>query len=248
MSRIPAPALGGLILLAWGGVAAAQQEMVDQPVWAGTVDLGFVQTSGNTEGTTLAFSLDYGRDGPRWRHALHLESFNQTSDEVRQAEKYLGYWQSNLKFTPVQSMFFRAQYEEDKFSTYTYQGILSLGYSHRVLDNDKTVLDLEAGPGYRRSQLADNGEIENELIVRLAGNFKWNISETASFGQLLSVEEGAENTTVRSTTSLTMSVYESLAIKLSYKLRWNRVVGPDTEPTDGETNVAWFISGNHPGC
>ncbi len=236
--HLPWRAVCGLMLAAWPTIATAQQEMVDQPVWAGAIDLGFVQTSGNTEGTTLAFSLDHGRDGPRWRHALHLEAFNQTSDDVRQAEKYLGYWQSNYKFTPVQSLFLRGQYEEDKFSTYVYQGILSLGYSHRLLDNQKTVLDLEAGPGYRRSQLADDGGIENELIVRLAGNFKWNISETASFGQLLSVEEGPENTTVRSTTSLTMSVYRSLAIKLSYKLRWNRVVDPETEPMDRETNIA----------
>ncbi len=230
--------LAVFILVTLGSMAHAQQEMVDQPVWAGAIDLGFVQTSGNTEGATLAFSLDYGRDGPRWRHALHLESFNQTSDDERQAEKYLGYWQSNLKFTRVQSMFFRGQYEEDKFSTYAYQGILSSGYSHRVIDNDRMVLDLEAGPGYRRSQFADTGELENELIVRLAGNFKWNISDTASFGQLLSVEEGPENTTVRSTTSLTMSVYKSLAIKLSYKLRWTRVVDPDTDPMDRETNIA----------
>jgi putative salt-induced outer membrane protein len=224
-------------LLAWASSALAQQEMIDTPVWGGAVDFGFVETSGNSEGLTMAFSLDYGRDGPRWRHALHLEAFNQTSDQERQAEKYMGYWQSNLKFNARQSMFFRGQYEEDKFSTYTSQVVVSLGYSQRVIDNESVVLDLEVGPGYRRSQLAETGDIENELITRLAGNFKWVISDTASFGQTLSVEQGPDNTAVRSTSSLTMNVYKALAIKLSYKLRWNRVVDPDTDPLDRETNI-----------
>lgn len=230
--------LAGFSLAAWLSCAQAQQEMIDKPVWGGAIDFGFVETSGNSQGSTMAFALDFGRDGPRWRHALHLEAFNQTSDDERQAEKYLGYWQSNLKFNEYQSMFFRGQYEEDKFSTYTAQGIVSLGYSQRVINNESVVLDLEAGPGYRRSKLAESGDIENELIARLAGNLKWNISATASIGQLLSVEQGPDNTTVRSNTSLTMNIYKSLAIKLSYKLRWNRVVDPETEPMDRETNIA----------
>ncbi len=232
-----ARALAVVTLVAWAGCGHAQQEMIDSPVWGGAIDFGFVETSGNSEGSTMAFSLDYGRDGPRWRHALHLEAFNQTSDDERQAERYMGYWQSNLKFNAHQSMFFRGQYEEDKFSTYTSQVVVSLGYSQRVINNESVVLDLDVGPGYRRSKLAGTGDIENEVIARLAGNFKWVINAAASFGQTLSVEQGPDNTAVRSNSSLTMNIYKALAIKLSYNLRWNRVVDPDTDPMDRETNI-----------
>lgn len=216
----------------------AQEEVIDSPVWAGAVNFGYLETSGNTVGETLSLAFDYGKDGPRWRHALHLDAYNQSSDDERKAEKYLGSWQSNLKFNAIQSMFFRAQYEEDKFSSYAATGIVSVGYGHRLLNNETMVLDLEAGPGYRRSKFAESGDIENEVVLRAAANFKWDISETASFGQLLSVEEGSENTVGRSTTSLTMAVYESLAVKLAYRLRWNRVVQPGTDSMDRETNIS----------
>ena len=229
-----------LVLLAPG--VLAQQEMVDSPRWAGNIDFGYLETSGNTEGSTMTFAFDFGKDGPDWRHALHMDAYNQTSDDERKAEKYLGYWQSNWKINEIQSIFYRGQYEEDKFSNYSAQGILTAGYGHRLVNNDTVVLDLEAGPGYRRSKLTDTGDIENEFIVRLAGNFKWNISQTASFGQLLSVEEGNENTVVRSNSSLTMSIYKALAVKLGYNVRWNRRVSADTDNWDRETSISVVYS------
>jgi putative salt-induced outer membrane protein YdiY len=218
--------------------ASAQEEMVDSPHWGGAIDFGYLETSGNTVGSTLSFAFDVGRDGVDWRHALHLDAFNQSSDDQRKAEKYLGYWQSNLKINGIQSIFFRGQYDEDKFSTYSAQGIITSGYGHRLFDNDAVVLDLEGGPGYRRSKLADTGDIENEFVVRLADNFKWNISPTATFGQLLSVEEGNENTVVRSNLSLTMAIYKALAVKLAYNIRWNRVVSQDNDNWDRETSIS----------
>lgn len=235
--------LAAALLLAVLPVSAlAQQEMIDSPLWGGSLDFGYLSSSGNTVTETLSSNFDFGRDGPRWRHALHMEAYNQASDDEQKAEKYLGSWQSNIKFNEIQSLFFRGQYEEDKFSTYSAQGTVTFGYGHRLLNNDSVVLDLEAGPGYRRSKIADSGDIENEAIVRLAGNFKWTISDTASFGQTVSVEEGSDNTAVRSNTSLTMEVYKALAVKLGYKLRWNRVVSADTDNWDRETSISVVYS------
>jgi putative salt-induced outer membrane protein len=225
-----------LCLLA--GLVHGQQEMMDSPVWGGSMDFGYIETSGNTEGQTLNFNFDFGKDGIDWRHALHMEAYNQTSDDTRTAEKYMGSWQSNLKFGERQSVFYRGQYEEDKFSSYSAQGSVSVGYGNRVVDNETVILDLDVGPGYRRSKLADTGEIENEVIVRFAGNLKWNISETAAFGQTLSVEEGNKNTVVRSKTSLTMDIYKALALKLGYNLRWNRSVSPGIDNWDRETSIS----------
>jgi len=218
--------------------AVAQEQMQDEPFWGGNINLGFISTAGNTDTQTLNFSFDFGRDGPRWRHGLHLEAYNNASDDERTAEKYLGAWQSNLKFNQRQSMFFRGQYEEDKFSSYQNQLTLTLGYGHRVIDDENIVLDLEAGPGYRRSELADTGDIEEEGIARLAGNFKWNISSTAAFGQLLSVEKGRENTVARSNSSLTVAVTEALALKVAYNVRWNQHVDAGFENWDRETTVS----------
>lgn len=238
MARWTSGALALLVLSVFPLAALAQSEMVDSPRWGGTMDFGYLETSGNTVGQTLTFSFDFGKDGLIWRHSLHMDAYNQSSDEKRKAEKYLGYWQSNQKLDDRHSVFYRAQYEEDKFSNYAAQGSLSLGYSLRALNNEVTILDLEVGPGYRRSKLADTGDFDNEVIIRLAANFKWTISPSAAFGQTLSVEEGNENTVSRSNSSLTMAVFKSIAVKLAYNIRWNRVVSPDTNHWDRETTIS----------
>ena len=226
------------LAMALAAAAVAQEQMQDEPFWGGSVNLGYVSTSGNSDTQTLNFAFDFGKDGPVWRHGLHLEAYNNSSDSERTAEKYLGSWQSNLKFNARQSMFFRGQYEEDKFSSYQNQTTLAIGYGHRLIDDDKVVLDLEAGPGYRRSKLQENGDIEEEGVLRLAGNFKWNISSTAAFGQLLSVEKGRENTVARSSSSLTVSITEALALKLAYNLRWNQHVDAGFDNWDRETTAS----------
>lgn len=206
--------------------------------WVGAVDLGYISTSGNTKTETMSFGFDLARKGEKWNHVYRLEGFNNSSDDERSAERYLTFWQSNFKFNARQSMFFRAEYEEDKFSSFDHQATLSLGYGHLVVDTEKHKLELEAGPGYRRSKLADTGDTENEAIIRLAGDYHWTISKTAKFGQFLSAEGGKDNTVGRSRTYLEVNIIEALAVRLSYNLRWNREVVGDRDHWDRETIVS----------
>ena len=220
----------------------AQQEMQDEPRWGGSAEFGFLSTSGNSNTETINFSFDYGKDGHSWRHSLHLEGFNSASEEQRTAERYLGYWQSNLKIDEGHSLFFRLQYEEDKFGNYSSQWTLTSGYGNRIINTDKNILDLELGPGFRRSQLAKSGDYEDEAVVRLAGNYKWTISEYSAFGQLLSVEEGTDNTIIRSNTSLTAGINSFFSLSLSYEIRWTRDVEPEKTNYDRETRVGVLFS------
>lgn len=233
-----------LVLLPFGVVAeeATPPRGVgpDQAVnkWVGGIDLGFISTSGNTETETLTFGFDLGRKGENWNHVFHLEAFNNSSDGDRSAEKYLTYWQSNLKFNERQSIFFRGEYEEDKFGSFDYQGTVTVGYSHVVVDTDKHNLVLDAGPGYRKSKVTATQETEGEGIIRLAGDYNWKISQNAKFGQFLSAEKGSKNTVGRSRTYLEVNIVEALAVRLSYHLRWNKEVAPTDDNWDRETIVS----------
>lgn len=231
-------ALIAAALLAAASFAAAD----DNPpppslVWTGNLNVGYVSTAGNSRAETLNASFDLKKEQIKWRHALHLEALNSSSDGTRNAERYLGNWQSNYKFNERQSVFGRVEYEDDRFSSYEYQATLSVGYSHRVLDTERYTLDLEAGPGYRRSETIDH-VVENEPIVRAATNFVWHISDTATFTQDLSTEAGTDNTIVRSRTGLLVDINESWAVKLGYKIKWTHNVEPDKKQTDRETTVS----------
>ena len=62
-------ALASLLLLATSVYAHEEEpeEVVVKP-WEGAGELGFVNTTGNTESTALNMKLNFIRTGERWRH------------------------------------------------------------------------------------------------------------------------------------------------------------------------------------
>ena len=206
-------------------------------VWTGNFNFGYVATSGNSKAKTLNLAFDLKKNLIKWRHAMHLEALKSSSDGTTTAERYYGSWQSNYKFNGRQSVFGRLEYEDDHFSSYKYQATASVGYSYRVIDTDRYTLDLEAGPGYRRSETIDH-KIQNEPILRAATNFEWRISPNATFDQDFSTETGTDNTIVRSRTGLVVDINASWAVKLGYKIKWTHNIEPGKKHTDTETTVS----------
>ena len=64
--------------------------------------------------------------------------------------------------------------------------------------------DFEVGPGYSFDKRRDTGETDGDMIVRMAANYQWTISETARFTpRLISTEIGDDNTRSRAVGALT---------------------------------------------
>src|SRR3546814_11224640 len=59
-----------------------------------------------------------------------------------------------------------ARYENDDFSPYDYQAIASAGYGHKFIENERTRLSTEVGPGFRRARDAETGEVEHGVVGR----------------------------------------------------------------------------------
>ncbi|ROS04993.1 putative salt-induced outer membrane protein [Sinobacterium caligoides] len=239
-------------ILAAAVLVSASAMAEENPQWNGSLELGYINTSGNTTSTTMTSKFSLETDREKWRHALNLSGYNNSDDDVRSAESYNANWQSNYKFNEVQSMFGRIEYEDDRFNGWDYQVTGTAGYSHRLLFNDDMTLDLEAGPGYRYSVYDQDymdddgnlvwdpslGETQSEALVRAAADFNWDISDTAHFRQEASTEAGHENVINRSVTSLTMDLTDVLAVKLSYEIKFTREVLPTVNQYDRKTVVS----------
>lgn len=105
-----------------------------------------------------------------------------------------------------------------------------------MLADDILNLDLEAGLGGRRSK-PDIGNTNTEAVLRLAGFFNWQISDSSKFSQDLVSEIGSDVTISRSVTALSAQINSTLALRLSYTIRHTSEVPVGIEKVDRETAV-----------
>lgn len=203
--------------------------------WQSSVELGAVTSTGNTEQQSIKFRADVLHDGPRFKHTFHLDTFRQTQNSVVSADKFYTSYQADYKFDDRNAMFGRVSYEDDRFSGYDYQTDVTVGYSRVMLLRDNMELDGDIGGGERHSRLS-TGMTDNEAVVRTALKYMWQISETARFNQLISMEI-ASNTITRSETSVQATLVGSLALKLAVNVKHQSDVPVGIKKTDTETSV-----------
>lgn len=233
-----------LLVLAVAALASGQlaaEEAKTEKEWEASAELGFVSTSGNTETETLNGKVQATREGKIWRHEGDITVLKSSDATTTTAEKYTVFAQSNYKISDVSFLFGNIGYENDKFSGYDYRVTETIGYGHRVLHNESMTLDLEIGPGARQSKL-DNGDTESEGIVRGAAKYKWKISPTSKFSEVLTVEAGEDVTVTKSVTSLSSKINSALSMKLTFTYKNTSDVPVGVEETDTETAVTLVYS------
>jgi len=220
---------------------ASNTAYVNASSWSGDAELGLVVTTGNTETQSINAKTKVINERTAWRHTLVATVLN-TADDVRTtSEKYFLSGQSDYKFSEFEYLFGIVTYEDDRFSGYDYQVSEVLGYGRRIIHEPSLTLDLEGGPGARQSKVT-NGDSDNELIVRLAGNLEWKISDSADFSEQLSTEIGEDKTITKSITALKAQIVGSLAMKVSLTIKHTSEVPMGNKKTDSETALTLVYS------
>ncbi|MGB5601694.1 MAG: DUF481 domain-containing protein, partial [Gammaproteobacteria bacterium] len=128
-------------------------------------------------------------------------------------------------------------YEDDRFTGFDYQAKLSLGYGRKIILTEKHELDGEIGPGYRNFKVEGAPSSEDEYLLRLAAKYMWKISSYSGFSQDLIGDLGEDQTEWRSVTALRTSIYQNLALRLAYNVRYLDKVPVGNERYDRTTTV-----------
>lgn len=209
--------------------------------WSGNVLLGYLATSGNTENSSANLEAALNWDGNRWHHELSGRAIGQSTDKNTTAESYKATYEAKFDITDRFYLFGLLDYNQNRFTSYPQQIFQFAGVGYRFIDVEKHKLSAEVGAGATQSdtQAIDPvtgartpGEDVNEAQWRASGTYDWQISETASFRQSLSVNSGSSNTFTESVTELRAAIYGALNLVLSYKIQNNSDVQPGTEKTD----------------
>lgn len=217
-------------LASMGSVNASEME---NPGWGGEVELGVVETRGNSDTSTLKLKAAAAHESIQWINSVLLEALNTASRDITTSERYLIEGKTKYRLEEQRYSFANGKYEDNRFSGYQYRATVAVGYGSRLLDTESYTFDAEIGPGARHSKLL-TGSSDDEVMVRLFGDFNWTINNYAKFEQLLTVEAGRESTLTRSESSLKSKIARKLAMKASYLVRHSSSALASTASTDRE--------------
>lgn len=205
------------------------------------VEFGAIATTGNTEDESIQFkgTIDWIRD--QWEYSFSLDAFRSSRQNELAAQRTYYVASADYQLSEVSFVETRLAYEDDRFSGYDNQTDLSVNYGRTLLTNrDNMNLTYTAGIGARQSRSEE--EDFDEVIFRLAGDYDWNISETALFNQELSAEAGNETSIFRSESSIETKILENLSLKFSINVKHQTEVPAGREKTDTATSVTLVMN------
>ncbi len=240
-----------LVALPLGALAA------DNGEWSGSGEVGFAAARGNAKSENLNAKLQFAKEDDQWKHNFYLTAL-RAKGEVKaprvdqngvvildpaghiiydkayelNANRYEVGASSGYKLDERSYIVGAARYENDDFSPFDYQAIVSIGYGYTLLKNASNELSFEVGPGYKRYKPIDTRTSEGEVVARGLVAYKHNFTDTTSFVNTLLVEAGSDNTFVQNDAGLQVDINKKLALKVGYQIRRNTDVAPGTKKTD----------------
>ena len=217
----------GLLLLTGISSAIAQEE----GPWSGKAGLGYLATSGNSDSASINANFGLNYDAAPWHHALTTSAIGASQENQTTAEAYNLAWKTSYDFSEFNYVFGLVDWNKDKFSGYDQQMTEAIGYGRRLLNQERHVLNLEAGLGARQSDLRD-GTSDNEMVLRLGADYLWRFGEGAELSQIVAVESGSENTYLESVTAIKAALLKNIALVASYTVKHNSQVPIGSQKTD----------------
>ncbi|MBP1202609.1 putative salt-induced outer membrane protein YdiY [Duganella sp. 1411] len=242
---VPALALS----LSCGHAAAVD---LDPPYgWSTSAELGAISTSGNTVGTSVTGKIDSKQELPDWSNEYILAGYfkdeqvtNADGEKVRErsAQRYSLSAKAAYKLMQDRDRLFAlATHVDDRFGAYLRYSTIGVGYGTQIYQSETKTLDVEIGPGYFRGARS-TGETENGMTVRGAADFKWRLSESALFSQMLTVERGTSNIHSQAETALRTKINNTMQLKAAFSVRNDTSVPADKKNTDTQTSVTLVYS------
>lgn len=226
-----------------GSVALAADDGEEADGFSGEGEFGLVVTTGNTETETLNAKLAAAYTREAWVQKLGVSALSASEDGTRTAERYQLTGKSEYHTSEVSHWFASLRYEEDKFGGFDHQGILTAGYGRTLVERETSFLDLEAGVGVRRTQLAEDPETgvapdaTTDAVLRGAAEYWWQFTENARLQNDFLVETGEDNTFLQNQVGLRVAINDRFAVKLGLEVRHNTEAPEDLDKTDTVSTV-----------
>lgn len=205
--------------------------------FSGKGELGLVVARGNSETESANARLELLYERERWSNestfsVVHARDTGETTSSRFVIGNKTGYDLSERSY-----LLGALRYDRDRFSSYTYQSTVSIGYGRRLIMAERHRLKAEIGPGFRFAEVRETEETENEVIVRGFLDYRWIISDNAELSNRFLVESGQDNTFLENALGLTVAINSRISLKTGIAVRHNTEVEPGRKKTDTLSTV-----------
>jgi len=218
-----------LIVAAVSAISSPEARAAD---WSGKGEAGLVLANGNTNTKNANAKLDLASTTENWKHEFGLAGVYAQSDDLTTGQRWEAFEQSDYNFSPRSFWFGAGRYEDDRFSGFEYQAILSSGLGRHFIDNDHTKLTATAGVGYKifatrdtyddtGTVLLQEGDSDNEVALRGTADYTHDLTATTKLIDKFLVESGADNTFVQNDIGIQVKISDVLALAAAYSVRHN---------------------------
>ena len=215
--------------------AAAAEELAVREAglfdnWSGEGQIGFFQSSGNTDSMGLTAQIALNREGINWEHKFRAAADFRRNNGATDREQFMAVYEPRYQINDRLFAYALGQYERDRFQGFSGRYSFSGGLGYRVIDNDALRLSVKAGPAWRKAQFV-NGTSESNIAALAGLDFDWRISNRIKLtqdtnavadtgGSAVAIVD-SNNVTLNFVTGLEGKISDSLTARLSYTVEYD---------------------------
>lgn len=232
-------ALGALPLL------AQETEEEEEPLWAGSLGLAWVATSGNTDTTTLGLNFALDRKPEPWGLELVARGNRADDSGVTTAENYLVSARAVRKLSTRWDAFGGLAWAKDPFAGFDSQTVASAGAIYTAIDSKRMLLSFDMGLAYTWEDRVPPAEDVNFAGGLLGLSWEWKLGANSKFTERLVVLPNFDDTDdwrLQSLTAIESAINDWLALRLGFDLRYRNQPIDDADSTDTTSTASVVIN------
>ncbi|MDO6588494.1 DUF481 domain-containing protein [Salipiger sp. 1_MG-2023] len=213
--------------------------------FTGSFALRGIASSGNTDSLDVGIGTDmnyvWGVNGVQFQ----MNYVYGEDDDVKTEESLYYDLEYTRDFTPVVFGYAKVQGTVDEFSDYETDTFASLGLGYRIFNDPIRQWSVQAGPGYRFSELSDlsRGDISEEALG-LSSDYAHKLTETLFLTNDTDVVWSDSDTVVYNDLALNVAMTNSLALRTSILTEYHSKVSSGVNQYDNTYGVSLVYTFN----
>jgi putative salt-induced outer membrane protein len=206
--------------------------------WTGKGEAGLAIADGNSDSRTANARVSATRKLEAWEHSLGLAGLYVRSEGDTTARRWEATGQTRYDFLPNTFWYGGARYEEDRFSGFDHQGLVTTGVGRRFIDNDVTKLVGQVGVGYKFWEILGTPNDKDQSVTGVASlEFSHQLTDSTTVFDKFGGEFTSDNNFLQNEIGVAVKMTDRIALSLAYALRHNTDPPAGFKKTDTLTTV-----------
>ena len=214
----------------------AQAQGEPKPPEAGvTLDMGFVNTAGNSEVTTLNVGEKFTYRAAPWLVTQTFAAVYGRTDDVTSASQWKGGVRGDLTLSSRVSVFGQGRFERNRFAGIARRFEQALGMGAVLVDGGPQKLTAEAGASLNQQTSSATDVTETFAAGRVAATYKRMLNGKAfvtGAAEFLPNLRTTEDYRINGAAQLVAPISNAIAVKLAYEVRFDNLPEPGFRKTD----------------